>query len=110
MNTMQSFESALQSLPSGGVVRYNSYHHASIQAGWNGNGPRATDGAFCPFLNLVVVLEAPEAYDEEGYRFYDQNRERVVGVLNYRDPNFHKIVTAESAGTHRTWRYLCQPK
>lgn len=106
---MQSLETVLQALPSGGAVRYNTYCHASVREGWNGGRPASTDEAFRPFLNLVVVLESPEAYDEEGYRFYDQNNERVVGVLSCWDPNFHEIVTAESAGAHRTWRYLCQP-
>ena len=106
---MQSFEAMLQALPSGGAVRYNTYCHASVRKGWNGGSPISTDEAFRPFLNLVVVLEAPEAYDEEGYRFYDEDHERVVGVLNHFDPNFHEIATTEPIGTHRTWRYLCQP-
>lgn len=108
MNTMQSFETVLQALPSGGEVRYNTYRHSSVREGWNGGRPYSPDEAFRPFLNLVVVLEAPDAYDEEGYRVYDEDNERIVGVLSDFDPNFYEAVTTEPEGTHRTWRYLCQ--
>jgi len=109
MKTMQSFEAVLQALPSGGDVRYNTYRHSSVREGWNGSGPSSTDEAFRPFLNLVVVLEAPETWDESGATYFDETQESVVGVLSRFDPNFYEAVTTEPEGTHRTWRYLCEP-
>lgn len=106
---MQTFQSVLDQMPAGGVVKYNTYRHAAIRSGWNGSGPHSRDEAFRPFLDLVVVLEAPEAYDEEGGRVFDEKNEYVVGVLSRFDPNFYKTVTTEADGTHRTWRYLCEP-
>jgi len=109
MNTMQSLEAVLQALPSGGVVRYNTYRHSAVRAGWNGNRPYSRDEAFRPFLGLVVILEAPEIWDEEEGFCFDEKQEYVVGVLSLCDPTLSDVITNPPEGRQRIWRFLCEP-
>jgi len=111
MNTMQSFEAVLQALPSGGVVRYNTYRHADVSRGLNSGTPYTTNEALRPFVGLVVILTAPEAYDPEEGFWHDEKNEVPLCVVKYHSLEFDKILTAarEMPGFSVTWRFLCEP-
>ena len=107
---MQTLQSVLDQMPAGGIVKYNTYRHTAIRSGWNGNGPHSRDEAFRPFLNLVVVLTAPEAYDHETDSFFfDEANEEVLGVVSLHSWEFFRTMEDCPKGYDLTWRYLCQP-